>query len=133
VVSAAGPVGTLLCGLLVALPFALPGREAWLSAGNFNFWAALAFLGFIEAVAIVLNLLPVPGLDGFGIIRPWLPYSLQDIALRLGGIGLLAVFAVIWYVAPIRDVFFGSVLQITSLVHINPAWIIYGQALMRFH
>ncbi len=132
-VSAAGPVGTLLCGLLVALPFFLPGREAWLAAGNFNFWAALAFLGFIEAVAIVLNLLPVPGLDGFGIIRPWLPYSLQDLGIRFGGMGLLAVFAVLWYVAPIRDVFFETVFRFTSLVHIAPAWIIYGQALMRFH
>ena len=132
-VSAAGPVGTLLCGLLVALPFLLPGRTAWLSAGNFNFWAALAFLGFIEAVAIVLNLLPVPGLDGFGIIRAWLPYSLQDVANRVGGLGLLAVFAILWYVAPIRDAFFMSVFQLTSLMHISPAWIIYGQALMRFH
>lgn len=132
-VSAAGPVGTLLCGLLVALPFLLPGRIAWLSAGNFNFWAALAFLGFIEAVAIVLNLLPVPGLDGFGIIRPWLPYSLQDLAIRAGGIGLLAVFAILWYVAPIRDVFFQTVFNLTSLVKIDPQWIIYGQALMRFH
>jgi len=132
-VSAAGPVGTLLCGLLVALPFVLPGRIAWLSAGNFNFWAALAFLGFIEAVAIVLNLLPVPGLDGFGIIRPWLPYSLQDLAIRAGGIGLLAVFAILWYVAPIRDVFFQTVFNLTSLVQIDPQWIIYGQTLMRFH
>ncbi len=132
-VSAAGPVGTLLCGLLVALPFLLPGRETWLAAGNFNFWAALAFLGFIEAVAIVLNLLPVPGLDGFGIVRPWLPYPLQDLAIRFGGMGLLAVFAVLWYVAPIRDVFFETVFQLTTFVHISPAWIIYGQTLMRFH
>jgi Zn-dependent protease len=101
--------------------------------GNFNFYAALAFLAFIEAVAIVLNLLPVPGLDGFGIIRPWLPYSFQDLAMRVGGIGLLAVFAILWYVAPIRDVFFETVFRLTSLMHIAPAWIIYGQALMRFH
>jgi Zn-dependent protease len=132
-VSAAGPLGTLLCGLLIALPFFLPGREAWLTQGNFNFWAGLAFLGFIEAVAIVLNLLPVPGLDGFGIIRAWLPYSYQDLANRVGGIGLIAVFAVLWYVAPIRDVFFQAVFNLTSLMHIAPAWIIYGQALMRFH
>jgi len=131
-VSAAGPIGTLLCGLLVALPFALPGREAKLTAGHGNFFAALAFLGFIEAVAILLNLLPVPGLDGFGIIRAWLPYSFQDLANRFGGIGLLAVFAVLWYVAPIRGVFFQTVFHLTSLVNINPLLIIYGQSLMRF-
>jgi Zn-dependent protease len=132
-VSAAGPLGTLLCGLLVALPFVLPGRQAWLTDGHLNFFAALAFLGFIEAVAIVLNLLPVPGLDGFGIIRAWLPYSMQNLANRFGGIGLLAVFAVLWYVAPIRDVFFQTVFHLTTLANINPMWIIYGQSLMRFH
>jgi Zn-dependent protease len=132
-VSAAGPLGTLLCGLLVALPFVLPGRQAWLTDGHLNFFAALAFLGFIEAVAIVLNLLPVPGLDGFGIIRAWLPYSMQNLANRFGGIGLLAVFAVLWYVAPIRDVFFQTVSHLTTLANINPMWIIYGQSLMRFH
>ena len=132
-VSAAGPVGTLLCGLLIALPFVLPGREAWLTMSRVNFFAALAFLGFIEAVAIVLNLLPIPGLDGFGIIRPWLPYSVQDLALRAGAIGMLAVFAVLWYVAPVRDIFFQTVLQLTSLVNISPNLIFYGQALMRFH
>jgi Zn-dependent protease len=132
-VSAAGPLGTLLCGLLVALPFVLPGRQAWLTDGHLNFFAALAFLGFIEAVAIVLNLLPVPGLDGFGIIRAWLPYSMQNLANRFGGIGLLAVFAVLWYVAPIRDVFFQTVFHLTTVANINPMWIIYGQSLMRFH
>jgi Zn-dependent protease len=132
-VAAAGPLGTLMCGLLVTLPFVLPGRQAWLTTEHTNFFAALAFLGFIEAVAIVLNILPVPGLDGFGIIRAWLPYSMQDLANRLGGIGLLAVFAVLWYVAPIRDIFFQTVFHITTLANISPALIIYGQSLMRFH
>jgi hypothetical protein len=67
------------------------------------------------------------------MIRPWLPYSLQDLAIRAGGIGLLAVFAILWYVAPIRDVFFETVFNLTSLVRIAPQWIIYGQSLMRFH
>ena len=132
-VSAAGPLGTMLCGLLIALPFMLPGREAWLTTSRVNFFAALAFLGFIEAVAVVLNLLPVPGLDGFGIIRAWLPYSAQDFALRAGAIGMLAVFAVLWYVAPVRDIFFQTVLHLTSLVNISPNLIVYGQSLMRFH
>jgi Zn-dependent protease len=132
-VSAAGPLGTMLCGLLIALPFILPGREAWLTTNRVNFFAALAFLGFIEAVAVVLNLLPVPGLDGFGIIRAWLPYSFQDFALRAGAIGMLAVFAVLWYVAPVRDTFFQAVLHLTSLVNISPNLIVYGQSLMRFH
>ena len=131
-VSIAGPVGTLLCGLLVALPFVIPGHGAWINQTNLNFFAALAFLGFIEAVALVLNLLPVPGLDGFGIIRPWLPYSAQGFAIQYGQLGILAVFAALWLVPPVGQAFFGFVFDITNFIGIDPRFIIYGQAHMRF-
>jgi len=131
-VSVAGPVGTLLCGLLVALPFVIPGHGAWINQTNLNFFAALAFLGFIEAVALVLNLLPVPGLDGCGIIRPWLPYLAQGFAIQYGQLGILAVFAALWLVPPVSQAFFGFVFDITNLIGIDPRFIIYGQAHMRF-
>lgn len=130
-VSVAGPVGTLLCGLLIAIPFLVPGHEQWITAGNLDFFGALAFLGFIEAVALLLNLLPIPGLDGFGILRPWLPYSAQDAANRFGAITILGVFVVLWYVAPVRDAFFQTVLQLTSLWQIDPGLIGFGQQHMR--
>ena len=37
-----------------------------------RFWAALSFLGFLQVSAALLNLLPVPGLDGYAIIEPYL-------------------------------------------------------------
>jgi len=130
-VSAAGPAGTVLCGLLVAIPFMWPGHQYWITVANVDFFGALAFLGFIEAVAVILNLIPVPGLDGFGIIRPWLPYSAQAMAMQYGTMAMMGVFVVLWFVAPVRDVFFTTVLQLTSIVQIDPALIFYGQAHMR--
>ena len=129
-VSVAGPVGTLLCGLLVAFPFMVPGHAAWVTHTNAGFFAALAFLGFIEAIALVLNLLPVPGLDGFGIIRPWLPYSLQGLANQYGQLGILAVFAALFLVAPVSQVFFGFVQSITSTVGIDQRLIALGYIYM---
>jgi Zn-dependent protease len=132
-VSLAGPVGTLLCGLLVAAPFMIPGHRAWINPVNVNFFAALGYLGFVEAIGVVLNLLPVPGLDGFGILRPWLPFSVQVTAMRFSQTAFFAVFIVLWYVAPVRDAFFGSISQITTLVGIDPNLIGYGYSNMRFH
>jgi Zn-dependent protease len=132
-VSVAGPVGTLVCGLLVASPFFIPGNEAWLNQNNAGFFGALAFLGFIEVIALVLNLLPVPGLDGYGIIRPWLPYTLQGLANQYGQLGILAVFGVLWFVAPVSHAFFQAVLQITSSIGIPQLLIGYGQSNFRFH
>lgn len=131
-VSAAGPAATVVCGLLVASPFMWPGHQGWITATNVDFFGALAFLGFIEAVAVILNLIPVPGLDGFGIIRPWLPYSAQAWAFQFGGMAMMGVFVVLWFVAPVRDAFFTTVLNLTSLVQIDPGLIFYGQAHMRF-
>lgn len=130
-VSVAGPVGTLLCGMVIAIAIAASGRGAWIS--HLDFFAALAFLGFIEAVALVLNLLPVPGLDGFGIIRPWLPYSAQGLAIQYGQLGILAVFAALWLVPPFSQAFFGFVLDITTFAGINRDLIGIGATLMRFH
>jgi Zn-dependent protease len=127
-VSVAGPVGTLVCGLIVVSPFLLPGSGGWLNATNAAFFGAIAFLGFIEVIALVLNLLPVPGLDGYGIIRPWLPYSLQGLANQYGQLGILAVFGVLWFVAPVSQVFFQSVLHITSFAGVPSILISYGQS-----
>ena len=132
-VSVAGPVGTLVCGLIVASPFLIPGNQGWLNQTNAGFFGALAFLAFIEAIALVLNLLPVPGLDGYGIVRPWLPYTLQGLANQYGQLGILAVFGVLWFVAPVSHAFFQAVLQITSSVGIPQILIGFGQSNFRFH
>jgi Zn-dependent protease len=124
-VSVAGPAATLLCGLLIAIPFLLPNNAA-LVAGHLDFFGALAFLGFVEAFALVLNLVPIPGLDGFGIIRPWLPYSAQDMAVRFGQGAIILVFIVLWFVPAVSNAFFGAVIQVTSSVGIDPKLISVG-------
>ena len=131
VVSLAGPAGNLLCGLLVAIPFLAVPNHQWM-IGHISFFAALAFLGFIEAFAVVLNLLPIPGLDGFGVIRPWLPYTVQDLANRFGQGAIISVFIVLWFVPSVSHAFFDAILQLTTAAGIDPSLIIIGQSQMRF-
>ena len=38
---------------------------------------ALAFLGFLQVTALLLNLLPIPGLDGYGALEPHLSPETQ--------------------------------------------------------
>jgi len=125
-VSLAGPAGTGLCGLLIAIPFLIPNHLGWMNPHS-SFFAALAFLGFIEAFALVLNLLPIPGLDGFGIIRPWLPYAAQDLATTFGQTGIFVVFIVLWFVPSVSQAFFEVVRQITDLGGIDFGFIQLGQ------
>ena len=128
-VSIAGPTGTALCGLLIAIPFLVPGHLAWMGLHG-SFFGALAFLGFIEAFALLLNLLPIPGLDGFGVIRPWLPYAAQDLATSFGQSAILVVFVVLWFVPSVAQAFFGVVFQISDVAGIDHVLISIGQAQM---
>lgn len=130
-VSIAGPVGTLLCGVLVAIPFLVPGHDAWITSANSVFFEALAALGFFLAMSVLLNLVPIPPLDGFGIIRPWLPYSLQAAAAQFGQAGMVIIFLLLWTVAPVRDAFFGIVFQVTDHLGINSLLITLGLGHMR--
>jgi Zn-dependent protease len=130
-VSLAGPIGTGLCALIVAAPFLVPGHAGWVTYSNVGFFAALAFLGFMLVVSVLLNLLPIPGIDGFGILRPWLPYPVQALSVRYSQLAIIGLFIVLWNVAPARDAFYGAALQITNSLHIDQILIIAGQLSMR--
>jgi Zn-dependent protease len=68
-ISLAGPGVNVVFTVGLAAPFLLgaPG------ATHPEFWAGVAFLGFLQLTASVLNLMPVPGVDGGNAVRPWLP------------------------------------------------------------
>jgi len=106
--SLAGPLGTLcvLAVLAITLPFvtSTPLRNA------------LSMLAFLQASALVLNLLPIPGLDGYGVIRPFLPDGLRDKMGKIERIGFLLLFALIFWVPGASDVIFGAALTITDLL-----------------
>lgn len=67
VVSLAGPAANLVFAVL------LLGLTGLLYDPDHGvFWAGVAFLGFLQVTALVLNLLPIPGLDGYGALEPHL-------------------------------------------------------------
>ena len=131
-VALAGPLGTLLCGLLIAGTVAASFRLGVITRGNFEFFAALAFLGAIEMYVLVLTLLPVPPLDGFAAIRPWLPYAVQAWASRIGWYGLILLFFAIWYVPAIGAPISGAGDFLAGLVGLDPSLVSVGAQNFRF-
>jgi Zn-dependent protease len=103
-VSVGGPLGTLLCLLLAGAPF-LIGGERWIDAGNGYFWAALAALVRLLAGVLILNLLPIPPLDGFNMLSHWLPSGTRQQAAALGFMPLLLLYFVLGAPGPLADSF----------------------------
>jgi Zn-dependent protease len=90
-VSAAGPLANLICLVIFAAPFWTGYVTPEVFFENERVWAGLAFLCWLQGIAIVLNLLPIPPLDGFGIIEPFLPEETAMQMRSLGSIGFLLV------------------------------------------
>jgi Zn-dependent protease len=71
-VSLAGPSTNLAFAVLLLVLTRLLGDPE-----HSVFWAGMAFLGFLQVTAFVLNMLPIPGLDGYGALEPHLSPETQ--------------------------------------------------------
>jgi Zn-dependent protease len=60
-----------------------------------RFWTGLAFLGFLQITAAVLNLLPVPGLDGWAIIEPYVDPETARGAEKIKPWGMIGVIVLL--------------------------------------
>ncbi len=129
-ISAAGPIANIVFTLVLALPFLLFRYELILG-GTLFFWSGTAFLIFLQITALALNLLPIPGLDGFGIIAPYLPHNILAVMAPLSRYGILILFALLWFPNPMQDIFWSSVMGISGLI-LDTGWIWEGYGLYRF-
>ncbi|MEQ8995586.1 MAG: tetratricopeptide repeat protein [Coleofasciculus sp. B1-GNL1-01] len=125
-VSAAGPFANAVVTVALAIPFWLDwvtvSPDDWLGQ-------SLAFLIFLQIFAVVINLLPIPPLDGYGIIRPWLPPSLQQRLSKLGRYSFWFIFGVLWFVPAASRELFLFIYQIALLLKIPPEAIQLGSVL----
>ena len=108
-VSLAGPAMNIMLLFLLSAILALPDIRSSAYA------PALAFLALLQASAVVLNLLPLPGFDGYGAIWPYLPDALRAQFDRYAGYAVLALFLLLFLVPPVARAFWGVVALLTQL------------------
>ncbi|MEU6554817.1 site-2 protease family protein [Streptomyces sp. NPDC046915] len=126
-ISAAGPLTNVLFAAVCTAPF-------WLHALDgvpLEFRFALAFLGLLQVTAAVLNFLPVPGLDGYGVIEPWLSDGVKRQVEPFAPFGLLFVFALLW-LPSVNHVFFDVIDAILRGLGVSEFDTSYGWSLYRF-
>jgi Zn-dependent protease len=99
-VSLAGPAANLVLAALVTMAVAVVPMPPGLAVG-------LSALALIQVLAFVLNILPVPGLDGFGVLEPYLPPSVRQMAARIRPWAPIAVFVLIIGVPGVSSALFG--------------------------
>lgn len=129
--SLAGPAGTLVVLVLISLALRLIAPA--LPGGLDNpLIPALALLGFLQATALVLNLLPIPGLDGFNALRPFLPQAVSDAVRKVEGLAALALLALIFFVPIAAALFFGVAFLVAEAVGLPVEPVQAGYSAFRF-
>jgi Zn-dependent protease len=138
-ISAAGPLTNLACAVLCALPLATglvrydPRFALGLPFGvHDQFAAALAFLALLEVVASILNALPIPGFDGFGVIAPYLPQDTVRSLMPIARYAWLGMFLLLFSSAAANGAFFGFCDHALAALGVSSNLGAYGQFLFTF-
>ncbi len=114
-VSFAGPAASALMAVLFALPFILH-----LFNLNLVLREALAVLAWLNCAAVFLNLLPIPPLDGFGILAPLLGRNLRALIYSFSMFGFLVIFFLFFTNPEMRMFFQTTVDNMLQTLSISP-------------
>ncbi len=92
-VSLAGPLSNLAAGAALSLALSLIPMARGLVI-------ALSFLALLQVMAFLLNILPIPGLDGWGAIEPYLPARAREFGAQVRPWAPMILFAILWFFRP---------------------------------
>ncbi|TDH55913.1 site-2 protease family protein [Mycobacterium eburneum] len=126
IVALAGPSANLLLAVLL-----LAATRLFFDPAHVVFWSGVAFLGFLQVTALLLNLLPVPGLDGYGALEPHLQPQTQRSLEPVKQWGLLALLVLL--LSPqLNHLFFSLVFWFFDLSGVPGFLAGWGMNLTRF-
>ncbi|ORV09248.1 site-2 protease family protein [Mycobacterium celatum] len=125
-VSLAGPAANLVLAVLL-----LASTRLLYDPAHPVLWAGVAFLGFLQVTAVLLNLLPIPGLDGYGALEPHLSPETQRALEPFKPWGFLILLVLL--IAPLLNQwFFGIVYSFFELSGVPTLLAQLGGQLTRF-
>ncbi|MGV0784260.1 site-2 protease family protein [Mycolicibacterium sp. XJ775] len=125
-VSLAGPAANLVLAVLL-----LTVTAVFFDPAHLVFWSGLAFLGFLQVTALVLNVLPVPGLDGYGALEPHLSADTQRALAPAKQWGLF-ILLILLFTPALNRWFFSVVFWFVDLSGVPGQLVSIGSQLTRF-
>lgn len=124
-VSLAGPATNLVLGAALTVAVAAVAMPVGLAVG-------LSCLALIQVLAFVLNILPVPGLDGFGVLEPYLSTPARRLAAQVRPWAPLVLFVLLIGVPGVAAVFFDLAYAVFDAVGGNARFAAEGYSELLF-
>ncbi len=101
-VSLAGPAANLLIAIVLSLLLQFAPTD---TLAQNSPWPGIAFLAMLQISALVLNLIPLPPFDGYGIIEPYLSDQIRERIDAWRIWIMLIVFLALWNIPLINSMF----------------------------
>lgn len=128
-VSLAGPAMNVALVIILCVPF-------WLGlvppATVSVVGPTLAFLIHLQISAVIFNLLPVPSLDGFGALAPFMKYETAHWFRRNSNYFIMGLFIIMWNSREANYLFWSTVIRVSIFLGLDPDLIAQGWRLFRF-
>jgi Zn-dependent protease len=100
--SAAGPAANLLILVVASAPFYLGIYDPATSTVHSG-WLSLALFCYLQIFSVIINLLPIPPLDGWGIIEPYCSFEVRQKAREFSNYGFMILLLIMFTDNPIRN------------------------------
>ena len=126
-VSLAGPLSNLVLGVILTLIVRLIPFPATATHSVFLI-AGLSYLALLQILAFILNILPIPGMDGWGAIEPWLPPEARRFGAMVRPWAPLVIFVLLIGVASVNEAFFSLTYNVFRLLGGSPFFAQVGQS-----
>jgi Zn-dependent protease len=85
---------------------------------NNSIWPGLACLALLQITALLLNLIPVPPFDGYGILEPFLSNGIRERVNSMRSTLSLLVFAALWMIPAVNEMFWLQVFRLAYQIGI---------------
>jgi Zn-dependent protease len=131
-VSFAGPAASALMAVIFSLPFVLRTFSLDRYLANPLVWEALSVMVYLNCAAVVLNLLPIPPLDGFGILAPFLSADLRRLFYTFSTFGFFLIFMLFAVNPAIRTTFQNIVDSMMQTLNVTPLLADQGLQMLMF-
>lgn len=112
--SLAGPMANALFAIVLAVLLRV------LPASTSNIWPGISFLLVLQIWAILFNLIPLPPLDGYNAIEPFLSPAIQMQMARIQGYVIWILLLAFWFIPAVARWFTFAVLIIAFALGVNP-------------
>jgi Zn-dependent proteases len=97
--SLAGPTANVLVAIVLAILLRV------LPVSTSSIWPGLSFLLVLQVWAVFFNLIPLPPLDGYGIVSPFLNPAIQYQMERIRPYAIWVLIIALWYIPSVGRLF----------------------------